>query len=688
VGSRYRIYATAATEAGSNYKGPVRETVSYFTAKAQAEGLTSIDDIANYVQKNIDSKEWKRVYGELYRERNAFTGVPMYRRSLDGTIDTPTGQMDKIFTGIDKMIERGVAKVGISSTRAQREIADAVRIPLIGFPRVLMNLGIKGFDHATFGAKDFIRASKITPTDEATAFRKALLLRNGVESAQTGAAVGGMGLLLGSAGMISGAYPEDASERARWQAEGKQPFSIKMTGPDGKDHWFDVSRYIGPFSFPLLLGAQMGNGELSPKATAEMVANIATQVSKNFGTDAVADFLELSAKAMKGDLEGVWDEAQKFMPNMVGMAIPGSGQLNATARMFDTEQRSTEGDGFFDSIKKGIQRKIPGLRNSLEAKTDAFGNPLAEDQLGAILPTYGGNQDTSNAIKTELARLSEAGVEAYPTGVSGNSQNYALKDADGNGIKLKSKQQGDLDNAVKTEKARQAELVMTSKTYEKATDEEKGAMLKKLYNLDSSATAAEWAEKNGIEGVKAVSDKINNTLKVEDQQALIEHRLQGDKKDQWLDDIDNAANFYTADFKNAEANETLDYDDSNLYKKTSKKYKMVAAVTNKEFGADRDLIALYENTNKTEFKDMPEGPEKDRLRAFDLARASRGVSLASSDHKEAKYGTSGSKGGKGSKGANGGKFSFASLPASLVGTGGTGSGSGYKDNAPTFSPIR
>jgi hypothetical protein len=633
----YRMAGTRVTEAGSRYRIASKDAVSYFVSKAKAEGLTDVSDITQYVEKSIGTSEWSRVHTALFETRNSFAGLP-----ASGRVASRDMRMN-----VRNSIYNKLGSIPGLSRSMRENIADGVTIPIIGFPRMMFRLGVRGLDNATLGVGDFIKAATINPRTEADALKKALLVQQGFRSAQNGATLGALGVMLGAAGMTTGAYPADdqQSERSRWEKDKIQPFSLKLG-----DQYIDVGRYAGPLAFPLMMGAALGRGQSTdiPATAGELVQ----QISKNYGADSVGDVLQTAGSLMKGDFQGAGKDTTRWLAGMTAAFVPASSALNTAGKAEDMALGNAAPDGS-GSYTDSVRSRFPVIRDGLPERTDSLGNPISQGNAFDLLPGVSGGQDGARAksdsrddsLMGEINRLSKAKFEVMPARDVKNSNSQ-----------------------------HDASTLMSSKLYKKADDETKASYLK-----------------DTLLGTK--TKDINKSLNDAERSSLIEYTLQNDdQRRKWLEDNDNAAGYYAAKYNNMKANDTLTSNDENLDNKSGARYEMLRAQVNKEFGADTTLQQLYRDTDTTEWKKMtdPESEDYDpdtagKLMAYDEARTKAGVSGKSSSSSKPKYTLSTAKGGKGGKGGKGSdNFAFASLPGSLVGS---SNSKGYADDAPTFKPI-
>lgn len=608
--SLWRQKGTLLTEAGSRYKIASKDTVSFFVSKARAEGMTDVNEITDYVRKNIGTKEWGRVHQAFFDARNSFTGLPVagnvsnkdFRISLRNATYNALGQHTNL-------------------SRSMREnIADALSIPVVGFPRLIFRLGARGLDNATLGVGDFIKASRIHPNSEADALERALLVQKGFRSAQNGVELGALGLLAGASGLVTGAYPgqDEQSERARWQKGRIQPFSLKIG-----DQYVDLGRYLGPLAFPFMIGAAIGRGK--PTAIPQTIGEVTKQFLANYGADSFGDVLSSAGNLMKGNFNEAQNDFDRWAAGITTAFVPASSALNTAGKTQDIVTGSPApdtGGGYVDSVRS----RFPVTRNGLPPRTDTLGNPITQGNAFDLLPGVSGGQQTNRAtsdqrpesVMSEIDRLASVGHEVMPARdvKNSNSEN-------------------------------DAQLLLDTGVYKNADDKTKADMLHEV--LLGSKT-------------KDISPSLDD----DERSALIQYAVMdgGESKGQrgaWLDSTKNARVYYKAKFDNAKINGLSD-DDKDLGSTSSLKYKMLAARVNDEQHATSKLLQLYEHTTVTEWRNMPDSKLKRQLTALDKARAKAGVSRRSSDHSSPRY-----YGGSGSSSGSHPKFVFASAPKSLGG---------------------
>lgn len=620
VSRKWREAGTYLTEAGSRYKIVDKDTVSYFTSQAQQNGITDPAKIAQYINGKVGTTEWNRIHQNFFDARNAFTGLPtkgnIARQDAGGAVGFIANKVD-IKDALYNTLRKGNV-----SRRTAENIADGITIPLVGFPRLVARIGSRGFDMGTLGTPNFIRAARIKPKNEAEALRKALYVQQGFRDLQTGPVLGAAGVSLGAANMVTGAYPDDASERARWKRDGIQPYSLKLG-----DQYIQLGRYLGPAAFPLMVGAAAASGE-NPK---DAVVGVTKQILDQYGADSVANVLEQAAALLKGDLT-LGGSMGRTLAGITDAFIPAGSLLNTVGKaedMFMQRGKPDTSGGYTDALRA----RLPLVRAGLPEQTDTFGNPITQGTALNLMPGISGGQKEANAatdntvksVESEIDRLAGLGFEVMP-----------------------SKQATNAEGADKW-----GGILVETDLYKNADDEKRAEYLDEVLKGTT---------------MKEVNENLDDAQK----SALLQYSVMDGgettgERGVWLEDAANARDYYTAKYANEVENGTLTEKQDNLQDSGSLHYKAVASQVNVNFdGWSAELELLYKNTSEKELYNMPDDdPNKQLLLDLDAARAEAGVSRKSSDKSKAKYDgiTSGSYRGGRSGSRSGGKLSLPTIAA-------------------------
>lgn len=213
-----------------------------------------------------------------------------------------------------------------------------------------------------------------------------------------GLALIGAGAALIKAGDINLGYPSDPKERELWEQEGRQPYSIKIG-----DKWHSLN-YLQPF------GAIIAMGAAYERAKKEGLDN-ATAVIQGAAEAGRAMVEQSFLKGLSGGIKALNEperEAESFIKNLSNSLMPNI--IDAFARAFDEDQRVVE--GALDAFKS----TIPGLRETLPAKTDVTGETMKNEAgLGALINPLRSSDAKTTPLTQELRTLQDLKLGVMPT---------------------------------------------------------------------------------------------------------------------------------------------------------------------------------------------------------------------------------------------------------------------------------
>jgi hypothetical protein len=208
-------------------------------------------------------------------------------------------------------------------------------------------------------------------------------------------------------GLITGSMPTEAAERNTWQAQGKQPTSIKIGGK-----WVDYSRaepfatVLGMMTDTFQFTKHVMDGKVRDKEEVEFVLNAAwssiksNMLQKTF----MQGFADLVTPLFANDTKGV----ETLIDNYAKRLIPAIS--NTAARLGDQYEREA-----ITTIEK-LQQRIPYVRNFLPERYAS----LSADPEN-IQPMMRNLTQASTGIATSpeqtpfQKRVSELGITIAPT---------------------------------------------------------------------------------------------------------------------------------------------------------------------------------------------------------------------------------------------------------------------------------
>ena len=454
------------------------------------------------------------------------------------------------------------AAVGVRNALNKAHIGDiGVGDIMLPFAQVPSNLGARAIEYSPAGlgvaAADFInmidsaRKGKFTAAQQAKAVQgvgRALTGSGMIAIAAAGAlrgwlkvtgddddknkdALGKTHGLDGTQLNISAALRDLRGESAQWQA-GDQLLSIGFLDPlnaqltTGALIADDVRSEAG-----VTAGRVLGNS-----LSGALQSVLDTPVMSTFQD--VATNYEYSGASTPGGK--MMDAAQKYAANQLSSIIPNS--LRGIAQgLDDTERNAYSSDNVWQQAVDNAKASIPGLRETLPAKTDVWGNPVKNE--GGIRNFMNRNINPGNittykpdVVSSEIEKISEAtNTSLYPDRTAPRS----LK-VDGEAISLTFEQRSMYQKAYGDAYSAAVTSLMNDKNYKAMPDSMKAEILQQAKD-----TATEQARDSlgiGYE-VKSSARKILEKSGAERNNALIsaavkaQHYLSPETQKQ-LSDVD------------------------------------------------------------------------------------------------------------------------------------------------------
>lgn len=418
------------------------------------------------------------LYDMAYAEalNRDLTGKEAYK-FIRNFVDNPSREVaEKAKAAAEKAVLAQDSKLAASLTRlAQEHPSIQVLAPFIKVPT---NFLTRSLDYTPVGAlkgvSKALRDRKAGQGFDQRAFVEAM------GEATTGTALLYLGAELAGNKLLSGAYPTDPKEQARWKAEGITPNSVHIG-----NKWISLN-YLGPLGLLLNAGksyhdaaADGNNGYM--QALASFGKNLAGQSflsGFNSFTDALKD-PERYLSSLKNS------EASSLVPSWA----------NDLANILDSKQREAS------TAPEAIQSRVPGLRNSLPVKTDVYGNGLdqrvsnkADLTADPLRPSTDISQ--KNSVVSEVNRLHTVdpkNTDLQVTPVAPKSINI-----EGTVVKLDSKQKYELNNKVGGEIQKKWNALIKTPEYKKSDDATKAEALSKLRSDITAAVERTYVADNKL----------------------------------------------------------------------------------------------------------------------------------------------------------------------------------------------
>lgn len=472
------------------------------------------------------------------------------------------GEQEALYRTFQDKTVLSDAAIGVRNALNKAHIGDiGAGDIMLPFAQVPSNLGARAIEYSPAGlgvaAADFINMIDSARKGEFTAAQQAKAVQ-GVGRALTGSgmiAIAAAGALRGwlkvtgddddknkdalgkTHGLdgtqlnISAALRDLRGESAQWQS-GDQLLSIGFLDPlnaqftTGALIADDIRSEAG-----VTVGRVLGNA-----LSGALQSVLDTPVMSTFQD--VATNYEYSGASTPGGK--MMDAAQKYAANQLSSIIPNS--LRGIAQgLDDTERNAYSSDNVWQQALDNAKASIPGLRETLPAKTDVWGNPVKNE--GGIRNFMNRNINPGNvttykpdAVSSEIEKISEAtNTSLYPDRTAPRS----LK-VDGEAISLTFEQRSMYQKAYGDAYSAAVTSLMNDKNYKAMPDSMKAEILQQAKD-----TATEQARDSlgiGYE-VKSSAQKILEKSGTERNNALIsaavkaQHYLSPETQKQ-LSDVD------------------------------------------------------------------------------------------------------------------------------------------------------
>jgi hypothetical protein len=450
------------------------------------------------------------------------------------------------------------AAIGVRNALNKAHIGDIGAGDIVlPFAQVPSNLGARAIEYSPAGllvsAADFINMLDSAKKGNLTAAQQAKAVQ-GVGRALTGSGM----IAIAAAGALRGwlkvtGDDEDKNKDALGKTHGLDGTQLNISaalrdlrGESAEWQHGDTLLSIG-FLDPL--NAQLTTGALIADDIRSEAGVTAGRVLGNSLSGALQSVLDTPVMSTMQDVVNNYrysdastpggkmlDAAQRYAANQLSSVIPNA--LRGIAQgLDDTERNAYSSDNVWQQAVDNAKASIPGLRETLPAKTDVWGNPV-KNEGGArnfmnrnINP---GNITTykTDAVSSEIEKISDAtGNPLYPDRTAPRSVKV-----DGESVSLTFEQRSIYQKAYGDAYSAAVTALMNDKNYKAMPDSMKAEILKQA--KDVAAESAKDKLGIGYE-MKASAQKILEKSGAERNNAMIsaavkaQHYLSDDTKKQF-----------------------------------------------------------------------------------------------------------------------------------------------------------
>lgn len=472
------------------------------------------------------------------------------------------GEQEALYRTFQDKTVLSDAAIGVRNALNKAHIGDiGAGDIMLPFAQVPSNLGARAIEYSPAGlgvaAADFINMIDAARKGEFTAAQQAKAVQ-GVGRALTGSGM----IAIAAAGALRGwlkvtGDDDDKNKDALGKTHGLDGTQLNISAAlrdlRGESAQWKAGDQLLSIGFLDPLNAQLTTGALIADDIRSEAGVTAGRVLGNSLSGALQSVLDTPVMSTFQDVATnyeysgastpggkMMDAAQKYAANQLSSIIPNS--LRGIAQgLDDTERNAYSSDNVWQQAFDNAKASIPGLRETLPAKTDVWGNPVKNE--GGIRNFMNRNINPGNittyktdAVSSEIEKISEAtGESLYPDRTAPRS----LK-VDGEAVSLTFEQRSMYQKAYGDAYSAAVTSLMNDKNYKAMPDSMKAEILQQAKD-----TATEQARDSlgiGYE-VKSSAQKILEKSGTDRNNALIsaavkaQHYLSPETQKQ-LSDVD------------------------------------------------------------------------------------------------------------------------------------------------------
>lgn len=397
------------------------------------------------------------------------------------------------------------AAIGVRNALNKAHIGDVGAGDIVlPFAQVPSNLGARAIEYSPAGllvsAADFINMLDSAKKGNLTAAQQAKAVQ-GVGRALTGSGM----IAIAAAGALRGwlkvtGDDDDKNKDALGKTHGldgtQLNISAAMRDIRGEStEWKDGDTllsigFLDPLNAQLTTGALIADdirSEDGVTASRVLGNSLSGALQSVLDTPVMSTFQDVATNYEYSDASTtggkVWDAAQKYAANQLSSVIPNS--LRGIAQgLDDTERNAYSSDNVWQQAIDNAKASIPGLRETLPAKTDVWGNPVKNE--GGVRNFMNRNINPGNittyktdAVSSEIEKISEAtGASLYPDRTAPRSVTV-----DGEAVGLTFEQRSMYQKAYGDAYSAAVTSLMNNKNYKAMPDSMKAEILKQAKDV-------------------------------------------------------------------------------------------------------------------------------------------------------------------------------------------------------------
>lgn len=371
-------------------------------------------------------------------EREGFKGLDLIR-AADRYASSPTPEMQ--LRAVDEAREAvwqnatvlGEATKALGGRNAKSHWVRAVGKTVIPFAQTPSSM--------------WTQAMKQSPLNAPSAAMNAVKLMRGIDVPEnqrqlvkklaamgTGAAWIYAGFAAADAGVMTGEYPADAQERAKWEAEGRTPNSILKAGK-----WVGLSGLLGPQAILMAIGHQMHEFMQEDMSLMTSMAGASALGGATALMDApmmqgISSLAEMGEAVRSQDTGRIAQAGDRMASSFAGGLVPQF--VAQAAQGMDTDaagnviSRDLSGG---NRMVNAVKSRIPGARETLPERVDVFGETVTQGggPIESMLNPMRMTPDRSDALTQALDKSGYFPSKPRPTAELDAAAQRALRVANG-----------------------------------------------------------------------------------------------------------------------------------------------------------------------------------------------------------------------------------------------------------------
>lgn len=414
------------------------------------------------------------------------------------------GQQEALYRTFQDKTVLSDAAIGVRNALNKAHVGDVGAGDIIlPFAQVPSNLGARAIEYSPAGlavaAADFINLIDSAQKGNFTAADQAKAVQ-GVGRALTGSGM----IAIAAAGALRGwlkvtGDDEDKNKDALAKTHGLDGTQLNISAAlrdlrgesvewQNGDQLLSIG-FLDPLNAQLTTGALIADDIREESVTAGRVFgnSLSGALQSVLDTPVMSTLQDVATNYNYSDAETaggkMLDAAQKYAANQLSSVIPNS--LRGIAQgLDDTERNAYSSDNVWQQVVDNAKASIPGLRETLPAKTDVWGNPIKNE--GGVRNFLNRNVNPGfvttykqDDVSTELEKISEAtGNSLYPDRTAPRSVKV-----DGESVSLTFEQRSMYQKAYGDAYSAAITALMGDKKYQSMPDSMKAEILKQAKSV-------------------------------------------------------------------------------------------------------------------------------------------------------------------------------------------------------------